>query len=241
MADELGAVFSPMLNGIGGGIVWLLVAVLLVGFVAVLYMSGILIHRKYKVHLFMPRSGGDHELGEARGRMLKNGRFGIKYGLTSKEIEVEAPPENCIHFGDVIYGYSPSKEEMYWIPVVKIDTSHLTAEPTASPALRITYANGVKEINDRFSLPNQLKEYAIVGTLLILGVAIGLGNYFGQQKVADSMHEVSASFSAVSAQLNNATIVIQKAGTTSTATVPTNPQTQVYYTQPTANPNNPPG
>ena len=239
MADELGAVFSPMLNGIGGGIVWLLVAVVLVGFVALLFMSGLLVHRKYKVHLFMPRSGGDHELGEAWGRMLDKGRFGIKYGMMGKEIEVQAPPENCIHYGNVLYGYSPSKDEIYWIPTLSVDPSHLTAEPTASPALRITYANGVKAINDRFSLPNQLKEYAIVGTLLILGVAIGLGNYFGQQKVADSLHEVSASFGAVSAQLNNATIVIQKAGLASTTTTtPTNPQTQVYYTQPS---NPPPG
>lgn len=204
---------AGQVSGTFGAIVMVGFFILLIGGgAAFLYFGGLLTKRPYTCILFAPRNSGVKPF-KVKGRELKNGEFEVNYGFMNN-VKVQAPGDGAVFEGDFLFGYSPSKDEIYWIKDLVVNDTLLKADPVSSAASRQMYIVGVKEINDRFSMPNQMKEWGIIGAIFILALAVGLGSYFGNTKVAEAFDKstggIASKLDRLLSHLDNSTILIER-------------------------------
>lgn len=209
---DLGSAFS----GIGSAVsFWLPVAFLIL----MIVMGGaFLIFRQmnkmpYTCFLFSKRNSGV-KVYVKKGRFLKGGgQFEIDYGVLDR-VKVQAPTDKQTLEGDIVIGFSPSKEEVYWTESFEIDETRLKMDPVSSSAGRVMYANGVQEIYERTTMNDKVILWAMVGAIVVLAFATGLGSYLGGKMVADEYGKGSQAIAEANANivhlLENATITISR-------------------------------
>jgi len=203
---NLGGIFGALIDF---GILAAMLAVL--GIIVFLAMrSGLIKKRKYQIMLFSPRSSG-YLPGMVSGDFLKDGKFEVCYGrktgsFSADIVTVEAPKEKAIHFGNMLFGYAPSRDTIYWLENININETEISADPANSEAMKSNYANMVEEDSRRYSKKNPLIEYAPHMALMAAAIILVVGIWFGLSKVSEEQANVASALNNVAAKFNNATI-----------------------------------
>jgi hypothetical protein len=200
-----------------------------------LYFTGVLTTRKYKVTVLAPRANGAYKVVQAKGRFLKNGKFELFYGYNDI-VKVNAPKQDFIFEGDALFGIAYTRDEINWIEDMTFDeaTKNLIEKASVPEAAQQTYAMNYDEVYQRTHKANFWMQQLPYIAFLVAAIIIGVGIYVGNNAVAASNHEVSASNAALLEKLlSNSTTVIYKTAATGTTT-------NGFPNQPT-NPNAPPG
>lgn len=186
----------------------------------------------YTCILVSKRNGGIKTFIK-KGRVIAGGsKFEIDYGMFDR-VKVQAPTDSQTLEGEVVVGFSPSKEEVYWCQDFEINELKLKMDPVASPAGRVLYAAGVKEIYERTQTNDKLIQWAMIGAIMVLAFSVGIGSYVGGKMVADAYGKnaeaIAASNGNIARLLENATISIMRAqpapvtAPTGPASAPSNP------------------
>jgi len=143
-----------------------------------------------------------------KGRYLKDGKFEIQYGFNDKVV-AEAPPEELVSATGEIWFVRPDRDNHYpakW----HIDKSKIIVEPALSNALKVNYANSVKEANERFKEIDKLAQYAPYIAILIGFFIVGIAWYVSTDRIAGEFGQAANALHSVANELKNASITIAK-------------------------------
>ncbi len=220
-AIDLGGITAsagPILTGVLG--IGVLIAVGL-GVYLVATQTGILTRRDIKCVVFAKRANGGVELKFPKGRFLKNGLFEIAYDNKNVD-KIEAPSEEFIYPGNMII-FSRTERDTHWPSTIRIDESKVTVEPAVLPAGKMALANEIETDIERFKEQDKMEKYMPYIALIIAGLLIGAGFYFGFADVAKAQHENAQAISGFTEKLTNMTIVNRVVADPSVTTISNRP------------------
>lgn len=217
------------LGGIGAGAGSLFTGVLGIAIIIALGIGaylvasqmGLLTRRDVKCVVFAKRANGGVELKLPKGRFLKNGLFEIAYDNKNVD-KIEAPSEEFIYPGNMII-FSRTERDTHWPSTIKIDESRVTVEPAVLPAGKMALANEIETDLERFKEQDKMEKYLPYVALIIAGLLIGAGFYFGFGDVAKAQHENAQAISGFTEKLTNMTIINRVVADPSLTTIPNRP------------------
>lgn len=157
--------------------------------------------------MFVKKAFG-HDFVNAKGRHLKDGKFEISYGWNDK-ITTEAPPEEYFYPSGDVFFYREDRENHFPLKL-EINEGIIRAEPALSNALKIAYAQSVKESAERFREQNKLLQYAPYIAVIIGFIIVGIAWWISSSQIAGELGHVAGAFNGVAKTLENATVVLQK-------------------------------
>lgn len=221
--NNLGSAMSGL---VGIGIIIFIFVALLFG-VGVLYMSGLLKRRKYKIFLWEPRAN-NWEITQAKGENLPGGKESELFYGPFQTQKVLAIPGNAVRPGNQVYGYSKDRTDIHWIDAdaFTLNDTEMRAEPALDPGMKITTLNLLVEEADRFQEKEKWKEFIWPMTTIAVAVIFGLVVMLGLGWVSDSNNKIAASNQAVAVALMNTTQALHAQA----STIPTNPGISAGYT-----------
>lgn len=165
------------------------------------YKTGILSRKPYKVIIRSPRSGG-WKIHMAKGRFIKNGKFEVFYSLNDK-VTTQAPDDKCILEGNILEGYSRSRDDIVWVDEMIFDDTKLTAEPAMNPAMKVSYATALKEEMERYTKPDPWAQYFPYASFLIGAFILGMFFYLAFNNLGANIASVANSMNTFNSNLAN--------------------------------------
>lgn len=199
---------------------FLLIAVVAAIIVLYLRRGGVFTKRDVNVFLFIPRAN-THDTHKVKGRFIKHGKFEVYYGVNDSDT-IQAPGEEFIYPRNTIY-FLRKNRESYFPLLLEINEEKIETEPVLSNAMKVAYANEIKETVERFTKPNALEKYYVPFSIIIGFIIIGIAWYMATGSIADAMNAVANNFGGVANTLKDAQVVIYKNATATTSLPPLPP------------------
>ena len=163
----------------------------LIGFL-VLWRSGYLVKRPYRLVIKVPRANGTFKTLLAKGRYLKNGKFEIQYAWNNS-IQVNPPDEGVVKEGNVIEGLSKTRSEIVWLEDETIDEKNIGRTAVIPEAAQLAYASAFETDWERTHRANKWEKFAVPLSFLFGALLILAGIYMYGQMMSESNMAIAAS------------------------------------------------
>jgi len=209
--------FSVMIGDAVGGLIgpfiWLIVLAVVGLGIGILYLSGIMTKRPYRIIELVPRANGLVDMIVAKARKLENnkGQAEIFYGAFSKRI-VNVWKEDYVGINNTVWGTAINDKEMQWIDKVNVD-NEVKAHAAVTEGRQLNFAVGWQAAWDRFKNEKAWMQYLPLLSIIIAALLFGGGLFLAANMIKDSMNSYSASNAqiaqAISSTFANATIIKQ--------------------------------